>query len=120
MPAPIITVDEAIDTAYKTVPASVVERFSLCIWWTSQIGPYGAWQMEFIGATISQDELGWVNNPKATPSVLLDDYHQTGIYNILLINIDGQTGMIQLKMAANGPQVGVLPPPLTVIPPKAN
>jgi hypothetical protein len=113
-PTPTITLNEAIDIAYGNVPASVVASSSLVIWWSLQ----GTWQMEFV-TNISQKDLGWVNNPEGTPTVVLNDYFDTGIYNVLLININGQTGMIQLKMASNGPQTGDPGPPLTVVPPKA-
>jgi beta propeller repeat protein len=121
-PTPIINQEEAIAIAYQNVPFSVVEQASLSVRWTPQIGPRGAWQMEFGEANITQEELGWIPAPSGTPEVLINDFFDTGIYKTLLINIDGQTGEIMLKMATNGPRLGgpgLPPPPLTVIPPKS-
>ncbi|MDD5537392.1 MAG: hypothetical protein PHF12_00320 [Candidatus Omnitrophica bacterium] len=74
--------------------------------------------MEFEDTGITQEELGWVNNPSGTPEVRLNDIISTGIYKILLINIDGQTGEVMLKMASSANiRTYTLPPPLMVVPP---
>ncbi len=120
-PTPSITLDKAIAIAYENVPASVREQAALYVWWTPQISLHGAWQIEFHNTNITQTDLGWIPDPSGTPQVVLNNVSPDvpTTYKILVINIDGNTGEVMLKMASDTDgRLGDVPPPLTVVPPQ--
>jgi hypothetical protein len=122
-PLPIITLEQTIAISYQSIPDSIAERAPLNVWWTPQIAPKGAWQMEFHNVNATPEELGWVANPSGTPIVDLNYNPESSpiLYQLLLIDIDGASGEVFLKMAATSlARLNDIPPPLTVVPPRTS
>lgn len=115
-PVPIVTLDQAIAIAYESVPASVAESVPMIVWWTPVIGPDGAWQLEFDNTNATQKDLGWVESQSGILQVLVDG---AGPYKIILLDVNGRTGAVILKMASTSGQRTFPPPPgITTVPPR--
>jgi len=92
-PSSTITEKEAIAIASDLRPPEAVARAGVVSILRQELGPHGTWQVEFLSANVTRDELGWQEDAK-TKFVGSDEV----LMNVI-ISIDARTGEILSRTA---------------------
>ena len=100
-----LTEDQAIEIASSILPGQIVERSSLIYANSIQLlGPNGVWQVVFINANPTEEELNWQEGP----DTIIERNNQP--LRTIIILVDIQTGDILEKKATWNVVLGGPPP----------
>jgi len=107
----LITEDEAIAIASDLLPPEAVARARVMSLLRQELGAHGTWQVQFLSANVTQEELGWQEDAR-TKFVGSDEV----LMNVI-ISIDAETGEIISRTAGNTVLLGGPIPDVTPISP---
>lgn len=96
-PVSTITEDEAVAIASDLLPPEAVARARVMSRLRPELGPHGHWQVQFLSANVTWEELGWQEDDKTRfvgPEEVLSE-----VLPNVIISIDARTGEIVSRAA---------------------